>query len=238
MKTQKFALIAALALLVSGCAAPIQAPTVLKPQPQTKAEEFIPVEKIPVRVAPEVVVPEIVPPLPAIPADALRDFGQIRGEQERMYSQPLPAPAIPADALRDFGQIRGEQERMYSQPLPVPTGIEADPYWSQFLPKQEQPAPVSEAVLRQQGQEQLYKEGYQPPNALLSIGQTDPSAYPAEVDAVVNAPFIGQTDPSAYPAEVEAVVNAPFIGQTDPSAYPAEVEAMQSLALVQKTRRR
>lgn len=60
-----------------------------------------------------------------------------------------------------------------------------------------------------------------------NLGQTDPSAYPADVDAVVNAWPLSRTDPSAYPANINQIVNTPIsFGSTDPSAYPADVAAV------------
>ena len=62
------------------------------------------------------------------------------------------------------------------------------------------------------------------------IGRTDPSAYPAEIERIVNSAPQWATDPSAYPAEIEQVMAGKVSYATDPSAYPAEIERIVNSA--------
>jgi hypothetical protein len=206
MKTRTLIPVTALALLLAACVAPmpttpkLQLPGSEKPQlpleQQTKKTNPLELPASPAQPRESVEIQ-----VPALPADELRDFGQIRAAEEQKYTQPLPKPMLPADELRDFGQIRVAEEQKYSQPLPRP-----------MLPADE---------LRDFGQiraaeEQKYS---QPP-----VGRTDPSAYPFEIEQLVHRELMWSTDPSAYPAEIEQTVHSVPVWATDPSAYPAEIE--------------
>jgi hypothetical protein len=220
----------ALALLLAACVAPM--PTTPKLQLPGSEKPQLPLEQQTKKTNPLELPAAPAPPresveiqVPALPADELHDFGQIRAAEEQKYSQPLPKPALPADELRDFGQIRAAEEQKYTQPLPKPM-LPADELrdFGQIRAAEEQkysqppvgrtdpsayPAEievvvhsVSEAVLRQQGQKELYEAGYQPPNAWLNPGRTDPSAYPDEIEQVVHSELMWSTDPSAYPLDI------------------------------------
>jgi hypothetical protein len=159
-----------------------------------------------------------VAPMPTTPKLQLpgSEKPQLPLEQQTKRTNPLELPAAPAKAEKPFVFTADMVGR--TDPSAYPAEIEAVVN------------PVSEAVQRQQAQQELYEAGYQPPNAWLSIGRTDPSAYPAEIEQIVNSAPMWATDPSAYPAEIEQVMTSKASFVTDPSAYPAEIEQIVNSA--------
>jgi hypothetical protein len=184
MKTRTLIPVTALALLLAACVAPmpttpkLQLPGSEKPQlpleQQTKKTNPLELPASPAQPRESVEIQ-----VPALPADELRDFGQIRAAEEQKYSQPLPRPMLPADELRDFGQIRAAEEQKYTQPL----SALAKPYdvvhdFGQIRAAEElkhsQPLPALPQRNEQEryvAMKQLYEAGYQPPNAMLSPNQ-------------------------------------------------------------------
>jgi hypothetical protein len=136
-----------------------------------------------------------------LPADELRDFGQIRAAEEQKYSQPPVGRTDPSAYPFEIEQLVHRELMWSTDPSAYPAEIEQTvhsvPVWatdpSAYPAEIEQvvntnesfatdpsayPAeieavvhPVSEAVMRYQAQRELYQAGYQPPNAMLSPNQ-------------------------------------------------------------------